>query len=249
MTANACNQCQDPSGLAFTFAFQPIVDVTERRIFAYEALVRGLQGEGAGAILAQVTPENRHRFDQDCRTRAIELAQRLGLTTRLSINFMPSAVYEPERCLRTTLATAHRVGFDPQRLIFEVLESDQIAQPEKVQEIFDYYAGLGFMTAIDDFGAGYAGLSLLIHLRPKLIKIDREIVREVDSSPVKQALLRGVLGTARELGIIVLAEGIEREEEARWLFASGIHLMQGYLFARPAFEQLIGPEAIHWPAL
>lgn len=247
-----CERCAGQPGLDFTFAFQPIVDVAERRIFAYEALVRGPQGQGAGWVLEQVNEGNQHRFDQDCRMRSIILAQRLGLMAmpevRLSINFMPSAVYEPERCLRSTLATAAEVGSDPRRLVFEVLESDQIAHPQKVRDIFDHYAEQGFLTAIDDFGAGYAGLTLLLHLHPKLIKLDMELVRDVDQQPVKQALIRGILQATGELGIGVIAEGIEREEEARWLAGCGVRLMQGYFFARPALERLLGPEDIRWPA-
>ncbi len=100
-----CRGCLDPEAIfPFTMAFQPIVDVQHQRIDAYEALVRGPNGEGAGYVLSKVNDRNRYAFDQACRTKAIDLAARLGITCRLNINFLPNAVYEPKACIRATLA-------------------------------------------------------------------------------------------------------------------------------------------------
>ena len=95
----------------FTMAFQPIVNTTTRRVFGHEALVRGLDGAPASAILDQITPLNRYRFDQACRVKAIELAARLGIDCYLSINFLPNAVYRPETCIRTTIQAANTRWF------------------------------------------------------------------------------------------------------------------------------------------
>ena len=92
--------------MAFSFAFQPIVDVRDQSTFAHEALVRGVQGEGALSVLQQVDDQNRYRFDQLCRVRAISTAAQLGLTGFLSINFLPNAVYRPDLCIRSTLEAA-----------------------------------------------------------------------------------------------------------------------------------------------
>ena len=90
-----CQGCQqsEPLGFDFAFAYQPIVDLRDRSIFANEALVRGLAGEGAFTVLDQVTEDNRYRFDQLCRIRAIEVAAKLDMQTHLFSNFMPNAVY------------------------------------------------------------------------------------------------------------------------------------------------------------
>ncbi|MDO8407042.1 MAG: EAL domain-containing protein, partial [Pseudomonas sp.] len=90
-----CQGCQqsEPLGFDFSFAYQPIVDLRDQSVFAHEALVRGIAGEGALSVLHQVTEENRYRFDQLCRTRAIAGAANLNMQTHLSINFMPNAVY------------------------------------------------------------------------------------------------------------------------------------------------------------
>ena len=113
----ACDGCQGESrqlGFAFSYAFQPIVDLRDGSIYAHEALIRGPNGESAGSVLAQVNDHNRYRFDQACRVKAIKDAVRLGLAdlaqTRLSINFLPNAVYRPEACIRTTLAAARSQG-------------------------------------------------------------------------------------------------------------------------------------------
>jgi EAL domain-containing protein (putative c-di-GMP-specific phosphodiesterase class I) len=239
-----CAVCKDQLDFDFTFAFQPIVDVEQRTIYAYEALVRGVNGEGAAHILGMVNDENRYRFDQGCRIRSIFLAQQLGMTCRISINFLPNAIYQPELCIRTTILAAEAAGFPLDRIIFEVTESEQILEPEKLLSIFRYYRDRGFATAIDDFGAGYAGLGLLTDFQPTLIKIDIKLVRDIDTNPVKQAVVKGILLTTGLLGVEVIAEGVETEGEARWFKDNGIRLMQGYYFARPGFESL--PSVENW---
>ena len=239
-----CSVCKEPLDFDFTSAFQPIVDVKSRKIYAYEALVRGVNGEGAAEILNQVNDSNRYRFDQGSRIRSIFLAQRLGMRTRISINFMPNAVYRPELCIRSTIAAAVAAKFPLEQIIFEVTESEQILEPGKLLSIFNYYRKRGFATAIDDFGAGYAGLGLLTDFQPDIIKIDIKLVRDIDSNPVKQAVVEGILHTTKKLGVKVIAEGIETRAEAQWFKANGVHLMQGYYFARPGFESL--PTVSNW---
>lgn len=241
-SATSCDGCRSGERfpIDFTMAFQPIVDISARRIWAYEALVRGVNGEGAGAVLAAVTDENRYRFDQACRVKAIELAgERMpaGSTAKLSINFMPNAVYEPSACIRASLAAAARVGFDPKRLMFEFTEDEKIRDAAHVENIIRSYKQMGFTTALDDFGAGYAGLGLLARLQPDLIKIDMELVRGVHNSSVLQTIIRSIVSLASELGILLLAEGVEEEGELESLRVAGVKLIQGYYFAKPEVER------------
>jgi EAL domain-containing protein (putative c-di-GMP-specific phosphodiesterase class I) len=244
-----CDGCRTamPFPIAFTMAFQPIVDLSSGTVWGYEALVRGINGEGAGAVLAQVTPANRYTFDQACRVKAIELAGELlpnASTARLSINFMPNAVYEPRACIRATLAASARVQFDPKRLMFEFTENERIADTEHIRNIVSEYKRMGFLTALDDFGAGYAGLGLLVKFQPDLIKIDMELLRGIDQSAPSRAIVRAIAAMASELGITVLAEGIETEAEMRTLHGMGITIMQGYLFGRPQIERFASAEEI-----
>lgn len=242
MTATSCAGCRNADASAFsipfTMAFQPIVDVPAGKIWGYEALVRGVGGEGAFQVLSQVNAQNRYGFDQACRVKAIELAgPRLrGNDAKLSINFMPNAVYEPKACIRATLAAAERTEFDPSRLMFEFTENERMDDVAHVSHIVAEYRRMGFTTALDDFGAGYAGLSLLAQFQTDLIKLDMELLRGIEASAVKQAIVRGLAGIATELHITLLAEGVETEAELAVLRGLGIRLFQGYYFARPQVE-------------
>ncbi|RYD66009.1 MAG: EAL domain-containing protein, partial [Verrucomicrobiaceae bacterium] len=176
---------------------------------------------------------------QACRVKAIELAGRLmphTSTAKLSINFMPNAVYEPRACIRASLAAASRANFDPTRLMFEFTEGERFSDTSHVANIVDSYRRMGFTTALDDFGAGYAGLTLLARFQPDLIKVDMELIRDIDSSPARQAILKGILSIARDMSIEVLAEGVETDAELRLLLDAGIELFQGYLFGKPEVE-------------
>ncbi|RYD94865.1 MAG: EAL domain-containing protein, partial [Sphingomonadales bacterium] len=208
-----CDGCRngDDFPIPFTMAFQPIVDISANAIWGYEALVRGRDGSGAATVLAAVSDDNRYRFDQACRVTAIELAGAKlprGSRARLSINFMPNAVYEPTACIRASLAAAAKAHFDPGRLMFEFTENERIVDTAHVQNIIETYRRIGFTTALDDFGAGYAGLGLLARFQPDLIKLDMELIRGVQSSPARQVIIKGIVDIARALKVTVLAEGV-----------------------------------------
>ncbi len=239
-----CIRCRNnrPFEMPLKMAFQPIVDVDAKRVFAYEALVRGANGESAGQVLAAVEAEDLYSLDQTCRVLAIDTAQRLGMDTFLSINFMPNAVYEPATCIRLTLAAAHKVGFSPQKLIFELTESEKISDPAHALRIIKDYQQRGFLTAIDDFGAGYSGLNLLADFQPHLVKLDMALTRDIDRDPVRRAIVGGVIGTCHALACKVVAEGVERPGELDTLRAMGVSLFQGYLLARPGLEMLPEPD-------
>ena len=246
-----CGHCAGDSVLDFEvrMAFQPIVDAATRSTYAYEALVRGSNGEGAADVIGRVRPDQLYRFDQTCRVKAITTAAGLGIDTRLSINFSPNAVYEPATCIRLTLAAAERCNFDPRMLIFEVTESERINDIPRVLRIIKDYQGRGFLTAIDDFGAGYAGLNLLAEFQPDIVKLDMALIRNIDQDKVRRSITSGIVATCRDLGCDVLGEGVETADEYRVLRGMGINLFQGYLFAKPALESLpVVPDAL-WSSL
>lgn len=240
---SSCEQCACGEGLdfKFTFAYQPIVDISDQSVYAYEALVRGLNGEGAWSILSRVNSTNRYSFDQICRVKAVKLAAKLGMDTLLSINFLPNAVYQAETCIRTTLAAAQTYGFDTRKLIFELTEGEELAEADHLIAIFDAYKKMGFQVAIDDFGAGYSRLNIIMASPPSLLKLDMALVRDIHRFPNKQAVVNGIITMMDQLGGRIIAEGVETEEEFRWLESRGIRLFQGYLFARPGWETLPEP--------
>jgi len=247
MTAT-CNGCRDGAAfdLPISMAFQPIVDVRAETVFAHEALVRGVEGQSAGSVLVQVSDENRYAFDQNCRVKAIELAADLKLAddgAMLSINFLPNAVYEPRACIRLTLAAAMRTKFPLQNIVFEFTEVERLDSAH-VLNILRVYRSMGFKTAIDDFGAGYAGLGLLSDFQPDMVKLDMDLIRGLEKSSVKQTVVRHTLNMLRDLGVTPICEGVETIGEYEVLRDLGVDLMQGYLFAKPALAALPAPM---WP--
>lgn len=243
-----CVGCRDGDAfsLPITMAFHPIVDIRTRKVFAYEALVRGVDGESAGTVLGGVDATNLYGFDQTCRVTAIERAAALGLADEgayLSINFLPNAVYEPRACIRLTLGAALKANFPLQNIIFEFTEAEPL-DTDHLLNILRVYHSMGFKTAIDDFGAGYAGLNLLAAYQPDIVKLDMALIRGIDTSPVKRSILSHTLAMLTDLGITPLCEGIETPGEYETLRDLGVYLMQGYLFAEPALDRLPVPR---WP--
>lgn len=243
--ALACAACKDGAALDFDFsmAFQPIFDIGTGLPWAYEALIRGLDGAGAGAVLGQVTEEARYAFDQRCRVVAIEKAVAAGLIergARLSINFLPNAVYSPKACIQLTLKTAKAKAFPTERLMFEFTENEKMSDPDHVMDVVASYQQMGFTTALDDFGAGHAGLTLLARFRPDVVKLDMELIRAIDGDMPRRMIAEAVVRLCEKLGVTVVAEGIETRGELDAVRSLGVTLVQGYLLARPAFEALPG---------
>jgi len=227
--------------LNLAMAFQPIVDTKTGRAWAYEALVRGPNGEGAGEVLAAVTPENRYAFDQQCRVAAITQAVVAGIVktgARLSINFLPNAVYSPVACIQLTLKTAAAVGFPTDRLNFEFTENEEMVDSGHVANIVDTYRRMGFSTAIDDFGAGHAGIALLSRFQTDIVKLDMALIRDLDTSMPRRMIVEGLVRMFERMSIAVVAEGIETLGEYETLRSIGVRYMQGYLLARPGLRTL-----------
>lgn len=245
----SCGACKNgvKQPFPFSMAFQPIVDSQSETIFAYEALVRGPQGESAYSVLSQVTEENRYAFDQACRVKAISLAAKLGVAqngAKLSVNFMPGAVYSPAACIQQTLKAARENNFPLADLIFEITEDERVSDSKHLQSIVNEYKKHGFTVALDDFGAGFSGLDLLSELEVDKVKIDARLIRNIDKRPRAAAIVRSIFSLCEDLNISVVSECVETAEEYRTLRDLGARLMQGYLFAKPMFEAL--PQII-WP--
>ena len=240
MNRIACEHCSDRKGRAFreeiTMAFQPIFDIRTGEVFAQEALLRGKDGRSAGAILSLVDEESLYSFDQVCRTTAIEVAARVGVKSALSINFLPNAVYEPRTCIQRTLWAAERFGFPIDQIIFEFTEVERVRDEAHLKSIISAYKEMGFRTAIDDFGAGYAGLSLVADIVPDIVKLDRALIDGIDGCATRRTIVGAMKAMMDDLGVVVIAEGIERAHELSALRDLGIDFVQGFLLGRPQFE-------------
>jgi EAL domain-containing protein (putative c-di-GMP-specific phosphodiesterase class I) len=221
---------------AFTYAFQPIVDAAARHVHAYEALIRGPQGEPARHVLQRVPAERRFEFDQIGRAAAIGLAARSGFGGRLNLNLLPQLPAAAARAIRHTAAAATRHGVALERLMLELTGDRGIEDPAGLAEVLNEYRGLGMMVAIDHFAGGEAGLRLFDEFQPDAIKIAMRLVRGIEAHPGNQALVRGIARGCAPLGVEVIAKGVETPAEVAWLVANGIRLFQGAAFGVPGLD-------------
>lgn len=225
-------------GFDFSFAFQPIVNACNGEILSFEALVRGPHGEPSSWVFAHVPQEVYSQFDEMCRSRAIHLASRLNIPNLLSLNMSPQGLYEVDLSITATFQASLDSGIPVDKIIFEVLETESLTEKRNLVQYLRLIQDFGFKTAIDDFGAGYSGLKLLVQYQPNYIKLDRQLIGNIHSDRVRQSIFHGVQEIFRGLDIVMVAEGVETAGEYHWLREAGVQYFQGFYFARPAFEAL-----------
>lgn len=229
---------------------QPIVDVAGGRTYGYEMLARGVNEDGSVVSPLDLYASARQqsqlfRLDRACRIAAVDAGSRLMDDGFIFINFVPTSIYIPEHCLTTTIAAVERVGLDRSRIVFEVVETDKVQDTAHLKRILSYYRERGFRCALDDFGEGFSDLELLRDLNPDIVKLDRQFVTHIDTDSAKQAFAESTLHYASELGVIPLAEGVERREEAQLLADMGYHLQQGYWYGKPNWDPVaVRPEQL-----
>lgn len=220
--------------------FQPILACEgPPQIFAYECLLRGRHPDGRvvypGDIFSYAkSADLLFYLDRAARLTAIRCANQHSINTKLFINFMPTAIYDPEYCLRTTVAAIESSSLSADQIVFEVTESEEVRDVEHLVKILRYYRENGYKVALDDLGAGYSSLNLLHRLQPDYIKLDIGLIRGVDQEPYKAEISSNLLTLARNLGVRTIAEGVETEGELHWLKEHGADLVQGYYFAKPS---------------
>ncbi len=221
--------------------FQPIISLAERAVYGYECLSRGIAQDGSiipPLDLFRQAKELKLVFNLDrvVRENALQSACDHNVPGYVFINFLPNAIYDPEYCLRTTMAKAEQVGIPRDRIVFEIVESESFEDIEHLKHILTYYQSQGVRTALDDIGSGYSSLNTLATLRPDIMKLDLHLIRGIDADSLKQSIFAGLQRIARENGIILLAEGVETAEELEFLRSSGVDLLQGYYFSKPLNE-------------
>jgi EAL domain-containing protein (putative c-di-GMP-specific phosphodiesterase class I) len=224
----------------FSFAFQPIVHAPSGLVVSHEALIRGPEGESAHSVLSGVPQGALHAFDAHGRECAIVLAARLGIRTQLNLNFLPQSLFSQQEVLTPMFEAARRNDLPISRLVLEVTEGEVIDDVARFARLIKTYRAQGLKLAIDDFGAGYCGLNLLAEFQPDILKLDMALLRGIERSGPRQAIVRAILSACTDLGIDAIAEGVETVDEFSWLADEGVTLFQGYLFARPGFETLPG---------
>lgn len=229
------------------FAFQPIVDPFSRRITAYEALIRTPDGGSPQEYFSAFGGDAIYHADIQSKSLAFNLAKNLGLGEQtLTINLLPMSLVTVPNAVDFLLQEIAANGLVPEQIVVEVTENEIISRAEEFTAEVRKLKAAGISLALDDFGAGFAGLSLLSKFQPDKIKIDREIISDVHKSGPKQAIVHAIIKCCASLEIAVIAEGVEKAEEWLWLEAVGVSQFQGYLFARPQFN---GFPAVAWPEI
>jgi EAL domain-containing protein (putative c-di-GMP-specific phosphodiesterase class I) len=218
--------------------FQPIVDMTNGKLFAHEALVRcSVPRFASPPVLFEraVTTGCTGRLGRMIR----EIAMPLSAGRPLFVNVHPQELHEG------WLVRPDDPIFEHDHDVFiEVTESVPLTHFELCLNVLrELRARGGVHLVVDDLGAGYSNLKRICDLEPKVVKLDRGLIEGIDSNPRQRVLINGVVALCRDLGALVVAEGIETLGEFSALADTGVHYGQGYLFARPAFPM----PAIAWP--
>lgn len=212
-------------------AFQPIISSSQQTIFGYEALMRSAEPSlpHPGAVLEAAERLGRlHDVGRTIRDRAAEAFNTAPADALLFINLHTRDLLDPELYEKTTpLASLS------DRVILEITERASIDDVPDVLSRARSLRDLGYRLAVDDLGAGYAGLSSFARLEPDLVKLDMTLIRKVHTSPVQQKLIASMTALCQQLGLHVVAEGIEEADERDKLASLGCDLMQGYFFAKP----------------
>lgn len=236
--AEACRQVY--------FEVQPIVHLDSLRVYGHEALVRAHwagQTLGAGALLQAAAVHGQARaFDAHARRQAItQVYPALPPEQRLFINFSPSVVYNPDICLQTTFEACRQVDAHFTRLVFEVTESEAFPDLKLLRRILERYRAEGAQVALDDLGAGHTSLAYLAELQPDVVKLDRALVHGLHAGDPRLPLVQALISYAHDLGIRVVAEGIETADELALVTTLGSDYGQGYYLGRPSAQPMIGP--------
>lgn len=221
--------------------FQPIVEASSGNIYGYEGLSRGILPDGSQMMPGELFDHARKTdmvffLDRICRESVIAAAAAQNISSKIFINFVPTSIYDPDKCLQTTDAALRKHGLDPRQIVFEVVETEYVEDFTHLNRILDYYKNKGYTTALDDMGSGYSTHEALLDLKPDYLKIDMDIIRNVHQDPIKQNKLAGFIKLGKEHNILILAEGVETEAELSYVHRAGVDLIQGYYFGRPQEE-------------
>ncbi len=215
-----------------TLAFQPIACWSERRLYGYEALMRCEEASLLNPMALLDAAERIGRLFEVGRTvrqRAADALAAAPHDTVLFVNIHPHDLLDEE----LAQPDGPLVPYAP-RVVFELTERESFDAIPDVRTRIAALRQLGFRMAVDDLGAGYAGLTRFVQVEPEVVKIDMSLVRDVEKSPLKQKLIRSLASVCAQAGLMVVAEGIETEAERDMIVSLGCDLLQGYLLARPS---------------
>jgi EAL domain-containing protein (putative c-di-GMP-specific phosphodiesterase class I) len=212
-------------------AAQPIVSWSGRNVFAYETLLRTDEPTLRSPLDFFDAAERLGRASELGRIIRVHVARLMvdrPPEGHVFVNLHPADLEDPELYADDGALTPFA-----KHVVLEITERAALDRIHELSSRVTRLRSLGYRIAIDDLGAGYAGLTSFAQLEPEVVKVDMSLVRGIDRSPVKQKLVRSIISLCTELGIQLVAEGIETPEERDMLVTLGADLCQGYLFAKP----------------
>lgn len=221
-----------------TIYFQPIFDLDSGRPHGFEALCRGPRGtpfENYKALYDVATKTDLlFELDHLCRRQALKSGKNLDPEYKLFINTLPFSIRDPSFQGKYLIDLFEGTDLAPEQIVLEVTERRAIDNYNMFVDAMKYFSDMGCKIAIDDMGAGYSGLEKIVHLRPDYVKLDMSMVRDIDSSFVKQQMLQAFRVMTEKIDARLIAEGIENQKELAKVRQIGVNYVQGFLLAKPS---------------
>ncbi len=221
----------------FTMVFQPIVETQTGKIMGFEALMRGTRlspTESPERLFSEKgRPDDLLQLDIGCIGSALRSGSALAPNYRIFINAHSVTLRELAMNFDAFLKFLEGLGINPDRIVFEISEKTDYASASAIQGYLVEFIKSGIRIAIDDVGASFKWLHHMLHTKPTYLKVDRSYIHEINMSTRKQALVRSLHLMCREMGLKVIAEGIESHEQLCMLKAIGVPFAQGFWFGRP----------------
>ena len=227
--------------------FQPIVSLRENKVIGLEALSYGKDYQSSriippGLLFSQAARENRIlELDRVCREKALEAFQavfRQNPNLLVWINIETSILDKNTLGSGRLFESAISAGIPPANIVIEIIES-KLSDADSLRMFVETYRSHGFFIALDDVGTGHSNLERIALLKPDIMKIDRFLIRDIWREKHKYQVVRSLQHMAQGIGALVVAEGIEYENEALAVMDLGVNLHQGYFYARPGPLELI----------
>ena len=224
---------------------QPIVHARDGRVHGYEFLLRGLKKNGdpipPAELFGNAHGALKRRLDYCAFLSAIETAEAFGIRERIFVNVLPQTVSRHDKEFENVLDRVEQAGIAPERVVFEIVESEKILDMEALKRVIQFCRWAGYRIALDDFGSGFNNLVTLIGLKPDYIKLDQDLIGQIAGETATWNLVANMIDAAKQAGVLVIAEGVEDEKTARLLRTLGADFLQGFHIGRPAREPLAEP--------
>jgi diguanylate cyclase (GGDEF)-like protein len=223
--------------------FQPIVSLRDGSVFGYEALTRGPVHTDMHSPQALFNCAERYgaiwELELLCRQKALEAVYNSNKQIKLFLNVNPNIMHDIKFKQGFTKEYLNMFSIDPENIIFEITENQAINNITDFKKIVQNYKDQNYKIAIDDAGAGFSGLNMISEIHPHYIKLDMNLIRDVDKDPTKYALIKSMYEYTTMSNTFLIAEGIETESELQKLIEIGVHYGQGFYIKKPV--SYIGP--------